>query len=135
MNAPALKLSTAPETLESMCTEIALLKHEEAALYAKRQTLEQAVIAVVGAKEEGAKTVSLADGRKLTITGKMIYSADMAQLMTLATALPEYLSPIKVVRQLDSTGAKWLRANDPEHWALIAPAITVKPAKTAVDVK
>ena len=53
----------------------------------------------------------------------------------LVTALPEHLSPIKLVHQLDATGAKWLRANDPENWAKIAPAITVKPAKTAVEVK
>jgi len=97
--------------------------------------IENAVIAIVGAKEEGAKTVALADGRKLTVTGKLTYSADMAQLLSLVTALPKHLSPIKLVHQLDATGAKWLRANDPENWAKIAPAITVKPAKTAVEVK
>ena len=135
MNLHALKTPTAQETLESLCTEISRLKREESALSTKRQSIENAVIAIVGDKEEGAKTVALADGRKLTVTGKLTYSADMAQLLSLVTALPEHLSPIKLVHQLDATGAKWLRANDPENWAKIAPAITVKPAKTAVEVK
>lgn len=135
MNQFALKIAPAPETLESLCSEITRLKHEEAQLYTRRQVIENAIIGLVGAKEEGAKTLTLSDGRKLTVTGKLIYSADMAQLIMLATALPAHLSPVKVVHQLDATGAKWLRANDPEHWAKIAPAITVKPAKTAVEVK
>jgi len=135
MNSPALKIVPPPETLESLCTEIAHLKHEESVLAAKRLSIENSVIAIVGAKEEGAKTTTLADGRKLTVTGKLNYSADMAKLLSLVTALPEHLSPVKVVHQLDATGAKWLRANDPENWAKIAPAITVRPAKTAVEVK
>lgn len=135
MNLPALKIVTQPETLESLCTEIARLKHEESALAARRLNIEIAIIAIVGAKEEGAKTTMLADGRKLTVTGKLTYSADMAQLLMLDTELPLHLSVVKVVHQLDATGAKWLRANDPDNWAKIAPAITVKPAKTAVEIK
>lgn len=135
MNLHALKTATAPETLDSLCTEIARLKHEESVLASKRLSIELAVIAIVGAKEEGATTTTLADGRKLTVTGKLSYSADMAKLIMLASALPLHLSPVKVVHQLDATGAKWLRAHDPENWTKIAPAITVKPAKTAVEVK
>lgn len=135
MNLPALKIVTQPETLESLCTEIARIKHEESALAARRLNIENAVIAIVGAKEEGAKTTTLADGRKLTVTGKLTYSADMAQLLMLDTELPLHLSVVKVAHQLDATGAKWLRANDPDNWAKIAPAITVKPAKTSVEVK
>jgi hypothetical protein len=40
------------------------------------------------------------------------------------------------VVELDATGAKWLRANEPDFWAsVLAKHITVKPAKVAVSVK
>lgn len=136
MNAPALKIVLPPpETLESLCTEITRLKHEESVIAARLQSIEKAIIALVGAREEGAQTTTLTDGRKLTVTGKLIYSADMALLTMLAATLPPHLSPVKLVRQLDAAGAKWLRSNDPEHWAMIARAITIKPAKTSVTVK
>ena len=81
------------------------------------------------------RDATLTDGRKITITGKLIYSADIALLISLATALPPHLSPLKVKTELDTTGAKWLRANDPANWGKIAQAITVKPAKTSVEVR
>jgi hypothetical protein len=133
MNYPNLKLAT--QNLETLCTQITELKREESILAGKRASLEIDVINLVGAKEEGANTTTLADGRKLTVTGKLIYSADMQKLMVLAESLPLHLSPVKVKHELDATGAKWLRANDPASWAKIAPAITIRPAKTSVEIR
>ena len=59
----------------------------------------------------------------------------MPLLLQLAGALPENLRPLKVETKLDETGAKYLRANEPEIWAMLAPAITVAPAKTSVAIK
>jgi hypothetical protein len=49
--------------------------------------------------------------------------------------LPPNLRPIKVEPKLDETGAKYLRNNEPEVWAMLAPAITIQPAKTSVTIK
>ena len=101
----------------------------------QRLEIEEAMIALLGAREEGAKTVSLPNGMTVTITGKLSYKADIPQLITLADQLPEHLRPIKTETKLDEAGAKYLRANEPDLYRLIAPAIEIKPAKTGLTVK
>lgn len=89
-------------------------------------------------REEGSETFEAA-GFKVTTTGKLTYAC--ADIIAMASAcegagMPASWVPIKTKRELDATGAKWLRENEPELWArVVAPHITIKPAKTAVSVK
>lgn len=122
-------------TVEQLAQDYIAAKAAEAAANKQRVAIEEQLIAVLGAKDEGAQTHELSNGLKVTITGKLTYKADMAVLLQLAKALPESLRPIKSEPKLDETGAKYLRANEPEIWAMIAPAITVAPAKTSVAIK
>jgi len=110
-------------------------KAREKAANAYRLDLEDQMIAVLGAKPEGSETHALASGHKVTVTGKMTYSADMPMLMAICAALPDELRPIKTKTELDQTGAKYIRTNMPDVWEQIAPAITMKPAKTSIEVK
>ena len=71
----------------------------------------------------------------LTLAYVLVYTADMEQLQAICAKLPEDMRPIKTKVELDQTGAKYLRANEPAIWAQLAQAITVKPAKTGVEVK
>jgi hypothetical protein len=100
----------------------------------RRQEVEAQIINLLGAKEEGSKTHDV-EGFKVTITGKLSYKADVPLLTNLCDKVPTELRPLKVETKLDETGAKCLRANEPEIWALIAPAITITPAKTALSIK
>lgn len=134
MNA-VIQLKTSHETLEDLCSEFQAIKHEENRLKKTREDLENKIVALVGTREEGSKTTELNDGRKLTITGKISYSADMDKLQKVCLSLPENLRPLKIKTELDQTGCKYLRANEPSIWKQIADAITIKPAKTAVEVK
>ncbi|ANN66448.1 hypothetical protein [Bordetella bronchialis] len=109
-------------------------KAEEAKAAANRQSIEAQIINVLGAKQEGSQTHDV-EGFKVTITGKLSYKADVPQLIALCDKVPENLRPLKTETKLDETGAKYLRANEPGTWALIAPAITVTPAKTALSIK
>jgi hypothetical protein len=109
-------------------------KAAETQASALRQSIEAQIINVLGAKEEGSQTHDV-EGFKVTITGKLSYKADVPQLLALCHQLPENLRPIKTEPKLDETGAKYLRANEPATWALIAPAITITPAKTALSIK
>ena len=110
-------------------------KAREKAANEYRLNLETQIIDILGAKPEGSETHALSSGHKVTITGKMTYSADMPTLMAICAALPEQYRPIKTKTELDQTGAKYLRTNMPEIWAQIAPAITMKPAKTSIEIK
>lgn len=122
-------------TPEQLAQELIAAKAAEAAANKARVAIEQQIIELMGQREEGAQTHELANGLKLTITGKLSYKADMAKLMAVCSELPENMRPLKVETKLDETGAKYLRANEPAVWAQLAEAITVKPAKPSVEIK
>lgn len=110
-------------------------KATERAAQAERIEIEEALLAKLGAKEEGSQTHELDSGLKVTITGKLSYKADVPMLLALCDRIPEHLRPLKTETKLDESGAKYLRANEPDLWRLISPAVEVKPAKTALTVK
>lgn len=110
-------------------------KKAEAEANAKRVAIEQEIIKIFGVKEEGSETHDLENGLKITITGKVSYSTDIDELIKLAKKLPESLRPIKVETKADETGLKYLRREEPDAWKLIAPAVTIKPAKPSVTIK
>lgn len=122
-------------TPEQLVEQLIAAKAAEAAANKARVAIEEQLVTLLGNKPEGSQTHELANGLKVTITGKQSYKADMEQLMQLCGSLPPAMRPLKTETKLDETGAKYLRNNEPEVWALIAPAITVKPAKTSVEVK
>ena len=111
-------------------------KRLEAEAIAKRIAIEETIIERVGCREEGSMTTTLADGTKLVTTGKLNYKVtDFAAFKRASQAIDKELRPIKVVESVDETGVKWLRANAPQAYALIADTLTVTPAKTSVTVK
>lgn len=127
--------ATATITAEQLAQDLIAAKAAEAKANKDRVAIEQQLIEMLGQREEGAQTHELANGLKLTITGKVSYKADMAKLMAVCSELPENMRPLKVETKLDETGAKYLRANEPAVWAALAQAITVKPAKASVEIK
>ena len=102
----------------------------------KRIAIEESIIDRVGFREEGSKTTTLDNGVKITTTGKLTYkAADFAAFKKACQQLDRECRPIKVVESVDETGVKWLRANAPQAYALIAGTLTIAPAKTSVSVR
>lgn len=100
----------------------------------RRVELEEELIAILGQKEEGAQTHEVGD-YKVTITGKLIRKIDWDLYdKSIAAKIPESLQPVKVKRELDDTGVKYLANNEPQIYRLLAKALTIKPAKTAVTI-
>jgi len=130
-----MQATTTEQSIESLVEDLVAAKAEENMANQRRVALEEQIVELMGKRTEGAQTHELANGVKLTITGKLSYKADMKLLVQLASALPENMRPIKTEVKLDETGAKYLRNNEPEAWAAIAAAITTKEAKTSVEVK
>lgn len=111
-------------------------KRLEAEAIAKRIAIEETIIERVGCREEGSMTTTLADGTKVVTTGKLNYKVtDFAAFKKACQLLDKECRPIKVVESVDETGVKWLRANAPQAYALIADTVTITPAKTSVTVK
>jgi len=130
--AAALSLVVTPEQIVD---ELVKAKHAEAQANRARVALEEQLINLLGKRQEGSQTHDLANGLKVTITGKLSYKADMEKLQAICATLPLEMCPIKTEIKLDETGAKFLRANEPAIWAQLSPAITIKDAKTSVEVK
>jgi len=100
----------------------------------RRVALEEELIALVGAREEGSQTHAIGD-YKITITGKLNRKLDWEMFdASIAAKIPEALQPVKIKRELDDTGVKYLANNEPQIYKLLAKALTIKPAKTAVTI-
>ena len=127
--------ATKTPSVEQLAQDYIAAKAAESTANKARVAIEEQLIATLGAREEGSQTHELTNGLKVTITGKLSYKADMELLMQLAGALPANLRPLKVETKLDETGAKYLKNNEPEIWSMLAPAITIAPAKTSVAIK
>ena len=128
-----LNFPTSKPTMDALVEQWIAAKRDEDAANARRAQIEQQMCELQPPKEEGATTVEVG-GYKVTLTGKLTYKADMPMLLELVQKLPEDRRPVKQETKLDETGAKYLRSKEPALWAIIAPAIEVKPAKVGVRV-
>ncbi len=127
-------LQALPNALENLIPLWIEAKRNEEAAKALRLEIEERILAVQPAKEEGATTVEAA-GYKVTLTGSLSYKADdLDALREITRKWDANLVPIKTTHALDATGCKFLRRERPELWKEIARVITVSPAKTGLKV-
>lgn len=109
-------------------------KEREDTARADRIKIEEDLLKVHPAKEEGSETFKTPSGIKITLTGKVSYKADVDKLISLAGGWPEDIRPIKTRVEADETRLKAIRQHRPDLWAAIASAVTTKPAKTGVSI-
>lgn len=122
------------DSLDDLVKSLITAKREEDAAKKHRVEIEDRILALVPAKEEGSTTVEAGDFR-VTLTGKLSYKCDdLDALREITRKWDGNLVPIKTSTELDETGCKFLRANRPELWKEIARVVTIKPAKTALKV-
>lgn len=121
-------------SLETLAAAWLVAKKEEAVANKRRIDIETQMLAHIATKTEGATTVE-AGTFKVTAETKLNRAIDWDAYDAIREQIPERLRPVKFKRELDATGCKWLETNKPEVYALLAPCITVKPAKTAITVK
>jgi hypothetical protein len=114
--------------------ELFTAKIEEKKATEKRVALEEELIALLGSREEGSQTHQVG-AFKITITGKLNRKIDWDIFdAKIATKIPESLHPVKMKRELDDAGVKYLSNNEPQFYKILSTALTVKPAKTAVTI-
>lgn len=136
MSANPTNIHSLPHALDALVDQLIEAKRDEDAASKKRVEIEERILALAPAAEEGATTTPLANGMKLTTTGKLSYKADdIEALRNVCAKWDASLVPLKTKTELDETGCKYLRRERPELWAQIARVVTIKPAKTAITVK
>lgn len=121
--------------LDRLATLWSIAKQREDAARAERIKIEEDLLAVHPAKEEGSETFETPQGVKITLTGKITYKADVDKLIALSANWPADIRPVRNKVEADETRLKAIRQHRPDLWAAIAPAIETKPAKTGVSIK
>lgn len=121
--------------LDRLATLWSIAKQREDAARAERIKIEEDLLAVHPAKEEGSETFETPQGVKITLTGKITYKADVDRLIALSANWPADIRPVRNKVEADETRLKAIRQHRPDLWAAIAPAIETKPAKTGVSIK
>lgn len=123
------------ELIDQLATAWSVAKEREEEARLERIDIEEKILKLHPAKEEGSETFSTPTGAKVTLTGKVSYKVKLDQLLALTVDWPAEARPVKTVTAADETKLKAIRAESPRLWALIAEAIETKPAKTGVSIK
>ena len=135
MNA-VVSLSASEDALSAALQAFVEAKRLEDQAKKRRLEAEERVLALVPPKEEGSQTIQVGDFH-LTVTGALNYKCGDLQALDKACADARFgpnLVPIKTKVELDATGCKWLRQNEPSLWDVVAKHVTVSPAKAAMKV-
>lgn len=122
--------------LETLAMELVLAKAQEQAHEKHRIGIEQKILALTGLPDEGSKTVE-AGRYKLRVAQKINRKLDDRAWSLIKDKIPEQIRPVRVeeVFKLEDAGVRWLRDNEPGYFALLAQAMTEKPAKPSVIVE
>ena len=123
------------EAIELLAAKWSVAKQKEDAARDERVSIEEQILALNPAREEGSETITTPSGVKITTTGKLTYKVDIDKLTALTGSWPIEARPIKTEIKADESKLKVIRAEAPDAWATIAAAITVTPAKTGVSIK
>lgn len=119
--------------LNTLAAHYLAAKAAEDAAIQSRRALAQQIQALTGHQVEGAKTYDGGD-YKVVVKAPLIRSMDWAAWETVKTQIPAELWPVETKTVLDEKGAKWLQSNEPQLYAVLATAMTVKPGAVQVTV-
>lgn len=128
--------NNASVSVQSLIKGILFFKAQETEAAEARVAHEQALALALGFdKSEGSETATL-EGYKVTLTAKLNRKLDEKKWLEVAPYIPEQLRPVKekTTFMVDDKGCRWLELNEPEIYAKVAKALTVKPAKVAIKI-
>lgn len=112
----------------------AAAKEREDAARDERVEIENKILSLHPAKEEGSETFATPAGVKITLTGKITYKSDLDKLTAITAGWPDELRPVRIKAVADESILKAIRSQRPDLWKTIAFAIETKPAKTGVKI-
>lgn len=123
------------EQIDQLAVAWSLAKQREEAARDERVSIEEDILKMHPAREEGSETFTTPLGVKITTTGKLKYKVDIDKLTTLTGSWPDDIRPLKTKVEADEAKLKQIRSHVPELWAKVADAIVTEPAKTGVAIK
>lgn len=119
--------------LAKLAAAYAQAKAEETAAITRRRELAAQIQAATAHQSEGQKTYDAGDW-KVSVKAPLIRSMNWDAWETVKDRIPKDLWPIEMKPSLDEKGVRWLQNNEPETYAVLAEALTVKPGSVQVTV-
>jgi hypothetical protein len=115
---------------------LTLAKMQEQRATEARVEAERALLALLPSKDEGSVTHA-GESYKVSITFGVNRTLDAAALAAIKDQVPAALfeQAITYKPALQLPGLRYLQSNEPQAYALLAQAITAKPAKPSVKVE
>lgn len=123
------------DAMDMLAVEWAAAKERETTARDERVAVEEKILKIRAAKEEGSETFVTPGGAKITLTGKVAYKVNLDKLISATAGWPDDVRPVRSKVEADEARLKAIRAESPKLWAQIAPAVETKPAKTGVSIK
>lgn len=120
-------------TLEQLATAYVLAKDEEHRATTLRRELAAQIQALTGHTTEVQKTYDGGEW-KVVVKAPLITAMDWKKWESVKEQIPEGLQPTRWKLELDEKGVKWLQNNEPDVYAVLATALTVKPGAVQVTV-
>lgn len=120
---------------EELAREWLAAKRAEQEAVTRRLEIEQDLLRCIPHKEEGRASTTLTNGMRVVAAGKMNYKADIERLAALTAGWPEEARPIRTKVEADESLLKAIRTDRPDLWRQIAPAISLKAAKTYITIE
>jgi hypothetical protein len=105
----------------------------EQAAKALRVKLAVEIASKLAHPDEGSKTHTV-EGFKVTISTRINRKVDWDALDVVVSA-HDLHAPVRTKRELDLTGLKWCRDNEPDYYNELAKTITATPGQPTVTVK
>lgn len=123
-------------SLESLVHQYVMAKAELTVAKHELEQAEEALLSQLDTKEEGSTTIKIGN-YKVTTTGKITRSLDGAAWDEIRKHIPEPLANrlVRYKPDINLRELKFVQANEPAYYAMIAPAITSRLAKTSLEVK
>jgi len=100
-----------------------------------RRDLAAQIAALTGHTSEGQKTYDAGDDWKVTVKIPMNRKMDWVEWDKVKGSIPADLWPVEMKPSLDEKGVKWLQANDPRTYLIVAQCLTTTPGALSVSVK
>jgi len=122
------------EKIDELALKWSIAKQKEEAARDERVSLEEQILKLYPALEEGSSTTHTPNGVKINATGKLNYKVDIPKLLKITESWPLDAQPFKTEIKADETKLKVIRRESPTVWAQLAEAVTVSPAKTGIKI-
>lgn len=136
MNTESATVTHLPSPIERAARQLASAKRVEEIARDARLKAEADLLALLPSTAEGTVTEVVGD-LKVSVRYSMNRTVDQAKLSEIAPQVPEAIGKrlFRWKADIEIREMRFLQNNEPDMYALVAQAITAKPAKPSISIE